>query len=93
MVSDVEFSALNPSKWLNPENWCATSTELADCQPDSPVDTENVPCVNDDVVFPRHRSYFVTLGQGLQLTVKSLKIMGTVCGVCMWRDRLAVGGS
>lgn len=74
---DVEYTAVNPSSWFNPDNWCSTNTELADCQPASPVDTENVPCLNDDVVFLRHRSYYVTLGQNMQLTVKSLKITGT----------------
>ncbi|XP_070180210.1 protein amnionless-like isoform X2 [Littorina saxatilis] len=74
---DVEFTAVNPAMWVNPDNWCATNTELADCQPNSPVDTENVPCVNDDVIFLRHRSYFVDLGGNLQVAVKSLKLLGT----------------
>jgi hypothetical protein len=77
-LSDVEFTAVNPESWLDPDNWCATSTELADCQPNSPIDTENVPCVNDDVVFLRQRSYYVDISQGLNVTVKSLKITGTV---------------
>ncbi|KAL8604878.1 hypothetical protein ACOMHN_028506 [Nucella lapillus] len=74
---DVEFTADTPSNWFNPDNWCATSAELTDCRPSSPVDTENVPCLNDDVVFLRHRSYYVTLGHDMQLTMKSLKITGT----------------
>ncbi|XP_076441820.1 protein amnionless-like [Babylonia areolata] len=74
---DVEFTAVNPSSWSNPDNWCTSSAELSDCQPSSPVDTENVPCVNDDVVFLRHRSYYVTLGRGIPLTMKTLKITGT----------------
>ena len=78
LVSDVEFTAVNPSKWLNPDNWCATSTELADCQPNSPVDTENVPCVTDDVVFLRHQLYYVALDTGFQFSLKTLKVAGTV---------------
>ena len=78
LISDVEFTALNPSKWLNPDNWCATATEQADCQPASPVDTENVPCVHDDSVFLRHQSYYVDLGTNLQFSMKTLKIAGTV---------------
>ncbi|KAK7485022.1 hypothetical protein BaRGS_00023800 [Batillaria attramentaria] len=74
---DVEFTAVHAAKWVDPQNWCATTTELADCQPDSLLETERVPCVTDDVVFLRHRSYYVDLSHDLQLKVKTLKLTGT----------------
>lgn len=74
---DVEFSAVTPAKWVDPGNWCATISELADCQPPALLETERVPCISDDVVFLRHRSYYVDLSQDLQIKVKTMKITGT----------------
>lgn len=42
------------------------------------LETEQVPCVNDDVVFQRYHTYYINLGSDLKLTVKTLKLMGKV---------------
>ncbi|XP_025091081.1 protein amnionless-like isoform X1 [Pomacea canaliculata] len=74
---DVEFTAIHPQQWVDPNNWCTTQTEYGDdCLPSMLLETEQVPCVNDDVVFQRYHTYYINLGSDLKLTVKTLKLMG-----------------
>ncbi|GFN99039.1 protein amnionless-like [Plakobranchus ocellatus] len=75
---DVEFTAVHPGPWMNPKDWCATSTERGTCDKSPRLEVENVPCRYDDVIFPRNRAYFVDLSElDSNTTVKSLKLIGS----------------
>ncbi|XP_069117898.1 protein amnionless-like [Argopecten irradians] len=74
--SEISYHLTHPNDWLDYSNWCASETVTGSC--DSRVlDSELVPCKTDDVVFPKHNSYFVNLESGLTLSVNTLKITGT----------------
>ena len=51
------------------------------------LDSEKIPCRTNDVVFPTGSSYYVNLGTGLPLNIRTLKVSGKVC------DRLWGGKS
>ncbi|XP_050404362.2 protein amnionless isoform X2 [Patella vulgata] len=66
-----------PKEWVDPDNWCYSQTERGDCQDIPLLDSEKVPGLYDDVVFPPEKSFFVTLGVNMAFKVKSLKISGS----------------
>ncbi|BFZ12286.1 hypothetical protein BsWGS_15325 [Bradybaena similaris] len=76
---DLEFTAVNPESWLDPENWCMAPTERGACDRSLPtLDVERIPCRYDDVIFPRDHAYFVDLSENTPaLSAKTLKISGT----------------
>ena len=77
-TSDVLFNASHPGDWLDPLNWCPTDIETGPCKTTPLLHTEMVPCVTDDVLFPRGSSYYVDLGANLNLQVNTMKVSGKV---------------
>ena len=74
----VEFNASHPADWVDPLNWCPTDTEGGACKQLALLDSEKIPCRTDDVVFPTGSSYYISLGSGLNLNVRTLKLSGKV---------------
>uniref|UniRef100_A0A0B7AXU5 Protein amnionless n=1 Tax=Arion vulgaris TaxID=1028688 RepID=A0A0B7AXU5_9EUPU len=75
---DVEFTAVHPESWLNPDNWCSAPTERGACDVKRLLDVDKVPCNYDDVIFPRDHSYFIDLSEDTPiLSAKTVKISGT----------------
>ena len=74
----VEFNASHPADWIDPLNWCPTDTEGGTCKQLTLLDSEKIPCRTDDVVFPTGSSYYISLGSGLNLNVRTLKLSGKV---------------
>lgn len=72
----VEFNASHPADWVDPQNWCPTDTEQGDCKQVALLDSEKIPCRTNDVVFPTGSSYYVNLGTGLPLNIRTLKVSG-----------------
>ena len=75
----VEFNASHPADWVDPQNWCPTDTEQGGCKQVALLDSEKIPCRTNDVVFPTGSSYYVNLGTGLPLNIRTLKVSGKVC--------------
>ncbi|XP_056022820.1 uncharacterized protein LOC125649614 [Ostrea edulis] len=74
--SDVEFNVTYPRDWFDASNWCETDSETGDCKVIPRLDSEKVPCMNDDVVYPSGNSFYVNLETGLDVKINTLKITG-----------------
>ncbi|XP_062578072.1 uncharacterized protein LOC134239956 [Saccostrea cucullata] len=74
--SDVEFNVTYPRDWLDSNNWCETDSETGNCKTTPRLDSEKVPCMNDDVVFPSGNSFYVNVETGLDIKINTLKITG-----------------
>lgn len=74
---DLTFDVSQARAWMDPGNWCSSSTERGGGCLNSVLDTENVPCAYDDVIFPRDRLYYVNLTDNVRPTpIKSIKVSG-----------------
>lgn len=49
-----------------------------ECSSTALLDTEQVPCKSDDVIFPDTSTYYVNLDSGYDITVGSLQMSGSV---------------
>ncbi|XP_077868111.1 protein amnionless-like [Saccoglossus kowalevskii] len=58
---DVEFTRGASKDWFNPFNWNATDDTVL-------VETENIPCQYDNVIFPEGGKYYIRWMQMLPLT-------------------------
>lgn len=76
---DVEFNVTYPRDWFDSNNWCETDSETGDCKTIARLDSEKVPCMNDDVVYPSGNSFYVNLETGIDIKVNTFKITGKVC--------------
>lgn len=77
--TDVEFDVTYPRDWFDSNNWCETDSETGDCKTIARLDSEKVPCMNDDVVYPSGNSFYVNLETGIDIKVNTFKITGKVC--------------
>lgn len=77
--TDVEFNVTYPRDWFDSNNWCETDSETGDCKTIARLDSEKVPCINDDVVYPSGNSFYVNLETGIDIKVNTFKITGKVC--------------
>lgn len=83
--TDVEFNVTYPRDWFDSNNWCETDSETGDCKTIARLDSEKVPCMNDDVVYPSGNSFYVNLETGIDIKVNTFKITGKVCfGIYMY---------
>ncbi|KAJ8045694.1 Protein amnionless [Holothuria leucospilota] len=55
ILANISFSRDNPEYWLNPLNW--------DTDGSIPVESDQVPCEYDDVVFPNDSQFYVGLNE------------------------------
>ena len=65
---------------MDPDNWCEVSSLGGGClatQPDR-LDTERVPCVYGDVVFPKDSGFLVEIDSGVDIYMNTLTIAGKV---------------
>ncbi|XP_064602832.1 protein amnionless-like [Liolophura sinensis] len=76
-TGDVNFIATSPEPWFNPDNWCPKDSLGGECSGTALLDTEQVPCKSDDVIFPDTSSYYVNLDSGYDITVGSLQMSGS----------------
>lgn len=76
--TDVEFNVTYPREWFDSNNWCETDSETGDCKTIARLDSEKVPCMNDDVVYPSGNSFYVNLETGIDIKVNTFKITGKV---------------
>ncbi|KAK3611471.1 hypothetical protein CHS0354_032752 [Potamilus streckersoni] len=74
--ADVEFNITRPADWIDPLNWCQTSSESGSCDDVALLDNERVPCVTDNVIFPTGSSYYVNLGSNLDISINTIKVSG-----------------
>lgn len=77
--TDVEFNVTYPRDWFDSNNWCETDSETGECKTIARLDSEKVPCMNDDVVYPSGNSFYVNLETGIDIKVNTFKITGKVC--------------
>jgi len=77
-LAEITFNASHPADWFDPENWCPTDTEQGPCRTIALLDSERIPCVTDDVVFPKGSSYYVNLGSNYNIQMNTLKVSGKV---------------
>ena len=78
LFPEVEYNVTFASDWFDFNNWCETEHESSPCITRSMLDSERVPCQNDDVVFSRDGSYFVNLESNIEVKINTLKISGRV---------------
>uniref|UniRef100_K1QB32 Protein amnionless n=1 Tax=Magallana gigas TaxID=29159 RepID=K1QB32_MAGGI len=74
--SNVEFNVTYPRDWFDSNNWCETDSETGNCKTIARLDSEKVPCMNDDVVYPSGNSFYVNLETGIDIKVNTFKITG-----------------
>ncbi|KAL3874881.1 hypothetical protein ACJMK2_037837 [Sinanodonta woodiana] len=74
--ADEEFNITRPADWIDPLNWCRTSSESGSCDGVTLLDNERVPCVTDNVIFPTGSSYYVNLGSNLDISINTIKVSG-----------------
>lgn len=87
--TDITFNASHPADWLDPLNWCPIETEQGPCMSAFFLDSEQIPCETDNVLFPTGSSYFVNLGSYVDIRVNTLKISGKAYSTTTFHDFLA----
>lgn len=75
---DIDFNATYAQDWFDPINWCSTDNETGACAQRPLLDTESIPCQNDDVIFPRRTSFFTNVETNQNIKINTLKISGVV---------------
>ncbi|KAL4237784.1 hypothetical protein ACF0H5_002496 [Mactra antiquata] len=87
--TDITFNASHPADWIDPNNWCPTDTEKGPCKTLPQLDSERIPCITDDVIFPTGSSYYVNLGSKLNIEINTLKVSGQAFSTPSFQNFLA----
>lgn len=76
----MNFVGTAPGDWFDTGNWCESDGNggCASSQP-ARLDTEKIPCRQDDIVFPPNKVFYVNVTFGSTLTVARLTIGAQVC--------------
>ncbi|XP_074645061.1 protein amnionless-like [Tubulanus polymorphus] len=58
---EIRFNRTEPKNLFNPDNWCLTQSLGGACVEKSVLPYEAVPCVYDNIVFPKNSSFFIDI--------------------------------
>lgn len=76
---ELKFSAGTPRSWFDSKNWCVGQGCADDNSPATYVDSEIVPCQNNDVIFPEKSTFSIDVHSNPEpIRVKNVVLRGSI---------------